>query len=334
LALLATLALIVGVLAGGAQARQGQARATTNWDFLIPTAVNPRAASMANFEQAFVNSVFKKTGGRLKITLRSPGELPFSLTQTMQAVSNNQVQMGDGSAFLAADNKVTYLALLPGLINTQKQFFVVSKLLDKELNKELANFNVTRLLTYMWPAQILWGTGEPPKSVTDMKGKKVRTNGEQQAYLFDKLGATPVSLTSPEVPPALQRRVVDAATTAAFNAWPGGWANLISWGYLQPINITPSYIIVNRTALNSLPRDVRTILLSEAAAWEKKMQVQIPKVETLYRRALENAGITLVPANSNDSRTIRNIMRPYWQKWADENGMADAMKTVRHALGK
>jgi TRAP-type C4-dicarboxylate transport system substrate-binding protein len=334
LALLALLILIAAVAAGAAQANQARARETINWDFLVPTAVNPRAASMANFEQAFANSVFKKTNGQLKITLRSPGELPFSLTQTMQAVSNNQVQIGDGSAFLAGDNKMTYMALLPGLINTQKQFFVVSKLLNQELNKELAQFNVTRLFTYMWPAQILWGTGTPPKSIADMKGKKVRTNGDQQAYLFQKLGATPVSLTSPEVPPALQRRVVDAATTAAFNAWPGGWANLITWGYLQPVNITPSYIIVNQKSLNSLPKNIRTILLSEAALWEKKMQVQIPKVEALYRKALERSGVTLVAANPNDNKIIRNIMRPYWQEWANKNGMADAMKTAKRALGK
>ena len=48
-----------------------------------------------NMHRAFAEDVTKATGGRLKITVYSGGELPYKFSDVLRLVATNQVQMGD-----------------------------------------------------------------------------------------------------------------------------------------------------------------------------------------------------------------------------------------------
>lgn len=332
----AVAALMITALAtaGGAGARSDVRKDTINWTFMSIVPPVAKGSSVGNFHQAFAREVEQRTQGQLKITIKTPGELPYAPAQTLANVGANRIQIGDGAAFVSGESKAVALTMMPFLITKQKQFVAAIKLLRPTLTQDFNRFGVESLYTYMWPLQIVWGKGDPPSSLRDLKGMKIRTSTAEQAYLFAQLGASPVTLPTPEVAPSLQRGVVNGVTTAAYNALPSGWGQLLDWAYLQPINITPGFVVVNKQALASLAPNLRTILRQVAAKWQAKMQTQIPRAEDRYREAISKLGVRMIQPNPADQRQGVGMMRPYWSKWAQDNNLTEQLSAIRRLLGR
>jgi len=311
--------------------------ATVNWDFMtIQAATTKGHTSMGNFEQAFADEVFKRTNGALKITLRPPGELPYALNQTVTTVGRNLVQMGDAGVFSAGEAKAIGVFGLPFLISTPKQFSAAVKVLRPTLSQQLATFGAQLLFYYTWPTQTAWGTGSPPTSLADLKGRKMRASSPEQAQFLKTLGADPVTLTTPDVAPSLQRGLVDGVVTSGFTALGTGWGSLLKWGYMTPLGYVPGLIVVNSSQIASLTPSVRTILMQVAAKWQAKMLTQIPKAETVYRKALGTEfNVKIINGNqAADTKLGIGIMKPIWGSWAAQNGLTQQVKALRRVLGK
>jgi TRAP-type C4-dicarboxylate transport system substrate-binding protein len=330
--------VLVAASAASATPDRGAGRtASVEWSFMtIQPATTKGHTSMGNFEQAFADEVFKKTNGALKITLRPPGELPYALNQTVTSVGQNLVQMGDAGVFSAGEAKVIGVFGLPFLISTPKQFVSAVKVLRSTLNQQLAQFGAQLLFYYTWPTQTVWGTGTPPKSLADLSGRKIRASSPEQADFLKDIGASPVTLTTPDVAPSLQRGLVDGVVTSGFTALGTGWGPLLKWGYMTPLGYVPGLIIVNKSQISSLPASVRSTLMKVAAKWQSKMLVQIPKAETIYRKALASQyGVKLVTGNTTaDTKAGVKLMKPIWGSWASQNGLATQVKQLRKVLGK
>jgi TRAP-type C4-dicarboxylate transport system substrate-binding protein len=331
---LAVVSLASLATAGGAAARVDATKATYNWTYMSIVPPVAKGSTVGNFHKLFAAEVAKATNGELVITVKSPGELPYSPAQTLSTVGANRVQIGDGAAFVAGESKAAALTMMPFLISTQKQFSASMKILRPSLQADFARYGTELLYHYMWPLQVVWGKGTAPKSLADFKGLKVRTSSAEQAYLFQKLGANPVTLTTAEVAPSLQRGVVNGVATAAYNALPLGWGQLVDWGYLQPINIVPGFVVVNKEALAQLPQNIRTILRQIAAKWQSKLLTQIPRAEGRYREGMAGQGVKLINSTAADQRRGVGIMKPYWTTWAKDNNLTTQLSAVRRLLGR
>jgi len=322
-------------IAGSASARSDVRKAETiNWTFMSIVPPVTKGSSVGNFHRSFAREVEQRTNGQLKITIKTPGELPYAPAQTLANVGANRIQIGDGAAFVSGESKAVALTMMPFLIAKQKQFVAAVKLIRPTLTADFNRFGVESLYTYMWPPQIVWGKGDAPSSMKGFKGMKIRTSTAEQAYLFSQLGASPVTLSTPEVAPSLQRGVVTGVTTAAYNALPSGWGQLLDWAYLQPVNITPGFVVVNKQALAGLPQNLRTILRQVALKWQIKMQTQIPRAEERYREGMSKLGVRLVQPNAADQKLGVVMMRPYWTKWAKDNNLSKQLTAIRRLLGR
>jgi TRAP-type transport system periplasmic protein len=331
---LAAFALVALTLTAGASARVDVKRDTFNWTFMSIVPPVTKGSSVGNFHKAFAAEVAAKTGGRLVITVKSPGELPYSPAATLATVGADRVQIGDGAAFIAGESKTAALTMLPFLITTEKQFTSSLKILRPSLTADFDKFGVQSLYTYMWPLQVVWGKGTAPKSLSGFAGMKIRSSTAEQAYFFEKLGADPVTLTTAEVAPSLQRGVVTGVATAGYNAFPLGWGQLVNWAYLQPINIVPGFVVINKSALAGLPADIRTTLLQVAAKWQAKLLAQIPRAEGKYRQGMAGQGVKLIPSTPADQKKGVAIMKPYWRKWAADNNLTTQLAAVLRLLGR
>jgi TRAP-type C4-dicarboxylate transport system substrate-binding protein len=331
---LAITAAVALVAVGGASARPDRGKATYNWTFMSIVPPVTTGSTVGNFHKAFAAEVEKKTNGQLVITVKSPGELPYSPTATLATVGANRVQIGDGAAFISGESKAAALTMLPFLISNVKQFTTSLKVLRPSLTSDFNRYGVQSLYTYMWPLQVGWGTGTPPQSLADFKGMKIRSSTAEQAYFFQQLGASPVTIATAEVAPSIQRGVVTGVATAAYNALPLGWGQLFKWGYLQPINIVPGFVVINKEALAELPAGIRSTLLSVAAKWQKKLLSQIPTAEARYRTGMKGQGVTLIQPAKADQKRGASIMKPYWVKWAKDANLSTQLKAVRKVVGR
>lgn len=133
-------------------------------------------------------------------------------------------------------------------------------------------FGVTALAVWPFGPQILL-CNQPISSLDDLKGKKVRSFTASMSTLLQELGAVPVTLSFPEVYPALQRGVADCGVTSPTSSNTGKWPEVTS--HLYPLSFSGSVQahIVNLDWLNGLEPAKREALTTamtkmEAELWE------------------------------------------------------------------
>ncbi len=193
----------------------GSARAATNWDhYLITGITHP----ISVFLTGFAEEVKKRTNGELVITPRPAGELPFRATEVVKITGDGLVQMGSAYAgFISGSSPISAVTGLPFLVRTYEDLEKTWPIIEKYSAKEFKKAGVKTLFHFSWPAQNLYGAGQPIRNLEDFKGRKLRTTDAKQAEMMRRLGASTVTLTTAEVPVAMERGLMEGMTTAAFN---------------------------------------------------------------------------------------------------------------------
>jgi TRAP-type C4-dicarboxylate transport system substrate-binding protein len=215
-------------------------------------------------------------------------------------------------------------------------------------NARLAErFGVKAVAIWPFGPQVFF-CSEPLTGLDDLSGQKVRSFTASMSTLLTELGAAPVTLSFPEVYPALERGVATCGVTSPTSANTGKWPEVTK--YLMPLSVSGSVQahMVNLDWWNSLP-----------AEEQAKLQTEFTKLEddlwALATKANEDAlscstggdcvggiytayDMTLVPVTDADKARVRAIaaekILPEWagrcdavydgcaQVWTDSIGAA------------
>jgi len=91
----------------------------------------------------------------------------------------------------------------------------------------------------IWPfgTQVFF-CNQPIRTLDDLRGLKVRSFTASMSALIERLGATPVTLSFPEVYPALQRGVASCGITSPTSANTGKWPEVTT--HLLPLSVSGS----------------------------------------------------------------------------------------------
>jgi TRAP-type C4-dicarboxylate transport system substrate-binding protein len=294
------------------------AQSTMEWKFFTYFPVNDKPAQL---NRAFAEEVTKATNGRLKIIVFAAGELPYKAPDVMRAVSTNQVQVGDVAVgFASGDVPELNVLSLPFLCTTYDAFDkaipAVRKVADDVLQKK---FGITALMHWTMPPQNFW-LNRPVARLGDLKGLKVRAWNPEQVEMMKLLGGSAVSITSAEVIPALERKVIDGAITSALSANDWRAYEIVRSGYMVNMTMGHQVMMVNSTELQKLPADVRDIFLAKAREWEPKYRQMSEEGDKTARTNLQANKVNLVTPTPEDRTSAQSVMRPMWDAWAAKNG--------------
>lgn len=318
----------------GALVPQGPAAAKVTWDYYLITGItHPVSQNL----KAFADEVRKRTDGELDIVVRPAGELPFRATEALRIAGQGQVQMASGYAgFLSGSVPVAAIAGNPFLVRTYDDLKKVWPIIDKYTAPEFEKAGAKTLFWWAWPEQNLYGRGEPIKALEDFKGRKFRVTDPKQAAMIEDFGASTVSLTTAEVPVAMERGLMEGVFTAAFNAVGAKWYEFLDWAWLPDIHIGgPNYEFVNIEAYNALPENLRKTLDEVAAEWGPKTLDKFEAMEAGDRKTLEEEhGLTMFVPPEDQVAAATKLMEPNWEAWAEEHNAQDALKEIREALGR
>ncbi len=294
------------------------AQQPVEWRFFTYFAVNDKPAQT---NRAFAEDVFKATQGRLKITVLAAGELPYKAPDVIKAVATDQVQMGDVAVgFASGDVPELNVLQLPFLCTTYAQFNkalpVVQPLVESTLQKK---FDVAVVMHWTMPPQNLW-LNRPVTKLDDLRGMKVRAWNPEQVEMMRALNGSAVSITSAEVIPALERKIIDGAITSALSANDWRAYDIVKTGYMVNMTMGHQIMMVNNNALKKLPPDVREILLAKVREWAPKYAQMSEEGDVSARKNLEANKVTLVEPTAADMTKARALMRPMWDQWAQKYG--------------
>jgi TRAP-type C4-dicarboxylate transport system substrate-binding protein len=309
----------LGVLAATALCASAQAQ--TKWD--MPTPYSDSEFHTRNV-RAFVEDVKKSTNGQLDITVHSNNSL-IKHPDMLRAVSTGQVniaefllgQFANEDPVFAADN-VPFVA--PGYDNAWKFYQAQKPVLEKKLQGR----GLKLLYAVAWPGQGFY-TKDPLKSVSDLKGAKMRTYSPLTSRLAELLGATSVQVQVTDVPQmfatgAMTTMVTSSATGTSTKAWEfvKNYYKTNAW---NPKNV----VVVNQRAFSSLPKAAQDGLLKAAAAaeprgWEMSKAREKEGDETLSKNGMMVAEAS--PELRSALAKIGDQMASEWEKSAGADGQA------------
>ncbi len=305
------------------------AQAPIEWRFFTYFAPNDKPAQT---NRAFAEDVLKATNGRLKITVLAAGELPYKAPDVVKAVASDQVQMGDVAlGFASGDVPELNVLQLPFLCTSYAQFDkalpAVRPVVDATLRKK---FGVDVLMHWTMPPQNLW-LNRPVARLDELKGMKVRAWNPEQVEMMKALNGSAVSITSAEVIPALERKIIDGAITSAFSANDWRAYDIVKTGYMVNMTMGHQVMMVNGDELARLPADVRSVLVAKAREWAPKYAQMSEEGDTAARKNLVANKVTLVEPDAADMARARALMRPMWDVWANKYG-AEGRQLVDGAI--
>lgn len=312
------------------------ARAQTKWDLYAMTgATHP----ITLHYKGFSDEVKKRTEGKLDIVVRPAGELPFKATEIVKATGDGNVQLGQAyQGFISGSVPLASIASLPFLVRTPEELAKVYPIIDKYTKPEFDKNGVKVLYWFTWPVQNVWGKGKPIKTVEDFSGRKIRTTDGKQSEMMKKLGGSAVSLTTAEVPVAMERGVAEGFFTAGFNVVGAKWHEFVQWGWIGQVHIGgPDYLLVNKAAYEKLDPKLREHLDAVAKDWGAKTTAENIKDEvTAFETLKTKHKVEMITPSEDQVKIITDKMKDYWETWAKQQGPnGEAMlKEIRTALGK
>lgn len=323
--------------AAGEQGDGGEpAGETISWDYMM---VLPVSHLFTQRAEAFADEVRERTDGQLDITVRPAGELPYGPDEFLRRTGDGSVALSQApSTFIAGDCAIAGLPALPFLLTSIEELQAAESILEPYLNDCFEQRGARLLYWNYFPNQQFWGGGEAVTSLDGLSGLQIRQTGAEYAALIELLGAEPVTLTTPEVAPAIQRGVMDALITAGLTVTGSQWHEFLEWGYLIDMGLPPDYILISQEAYEGLPEDVGATLDEIAAEFQGRAVEENQATEQESLDVLETEhGLTLTEASEEDTQRATELMTSYWEEWAQERGEAtlgEALAEVREAVGK
>jgi TRAP-type C4-dicarboxylate transport system substrate-binding protein len=195
-------------------------------------------------------------------------------------------------------------------------------------------YGVELLAVYAYPAQVIY-CKKPFVSLSDLKGRKVRTSSSSQADLMEALGAMPVSTSFAELMPYMRSGAIDCAITGTMSGNTIGLHEITSHLHTLPLNWGLSVFAANGAAWNGLPADVRALLKEElpkleAAIWaesERETQEGIAcnSGQSSACSAARRGKMVAVPLTPQDEQLRRDVFSStVLPRWIQRCGAACA----------
>ncbi len=176
----------------------------------------PSGDIFAEFANDYVNMVNTMSGGRLQITMLPAGAVVGAL-ELQDAIVGGALDGAHGvTAYWYGKNKAASLFGTPPAFGwNANQFLGWMKYgggqeLYDELVQDVLGLDLMGFLTGPMPTQALGWFAQPITSAEELRGLRYRTVG-LAADLFQELGTAVTILGGPDIVPALDRGVIDAA---------------------------------------------------------------------------------------------------------------------------
>jgi len=264
--------------------------------------------------------VEERTGGALKVTVYSSGQLMPSTEQT-SAVRQGTIEMQQNGTF--------YTALeIPFAMLTDNPFVLTADQwaplvlsggeLRPLMDEAFAEAGVT-LLGYTHAGTFGLASYKPIVTTEDWKGVKARiTAGNQN--IARELGLSVYSMTGGEACDALRKKVIDAVDMVTPSFISRGYEEFTPYFSDWQLDIAACDISVNTEALNALPPSTRDVLVSTFQEREKSAWEAADTNEGLCALLMLRAGVTLLPVARAEREKVMAIGKNQFEDWCAEMG--------------
>ena len=210
------------------------------------------------------------------------------------------------------------------------------------LKKEMRRWNAKFYMSSLLPLYEIVGKGEVPKTLSDFKGMRIRSLG-QQGKAMEKLGAVPTSVPAPEVYTSMDRGLLDAVGFAYYAHQSYRTFELGDWFTSGlAVGSIACGSMFNLDDWNALPKQYQA-LLNEFQQSEAGYPAQIAALNAAEKSApadFVKAGLKEWKVDKTERAGFEKAAgKPVWEDWAkamDKEGYKgnELLETIFAAIEK
>lgn len=321
--------ILTGITAAGmAASTHASLSAEFEWRYY---SVSPMGHPYSQILDKHFKAIQERSGDKLKIDLVYFGETPYKGAEAEKLMRDG---LGEMTEWLVSYSTSTYPLLsapeLPFLpieaLDPAKHIPAADKAwqspsVAKELDSILERHNAIRLSRFYWPPQNHW-LNKPIDRPEGFNGLKIREYSAEGIDFTTAIGATPVSMTAPDVYAALQRGALDGVVTASTSMTGIKWGEVLKAGYITNFKLSISLILVSKREYDKLPPDVQTILSEEIdKATSEILTFMVDNETKLHEQLKKDYGFTITYASPEDYAKLREIAQTaVWPAWVERVG--------------
>lgn len=260
----------------------------------------------------------------------------------MDALADGRIQMGSViPAAVSATHPRWAVLGLPGVIDRDEDYPKVAREVvwphvDAEMrrrwNARIVNMGAFTGTLFFSPASV-----GPVDTVEKFKGLKYRSHSVDVSRLISELGGAPVGLPFTELYSSLERRLVDAYTSATNAVIGNSLFEVTRYAEDWPAGHGLWFYVVSEEALKQLPPDIRQAVLNEFEAIQKDLASRQLAETTKSIADLKAKGIQFVTVSETEKNKAREIARRVvWTDWLQRTGPQgrELLENVLKVLGK
>ncbi len=279
------------------------------------------------YASELADTIVACSGGRVAMDCLATNSI-VSTVDMLDAVANGTLDCAETIAVSFPDDSLGLLSTLPvGMTAEEYMGWYLSgegqKILD-EVMLEIAP-NVVAFPCAMVDAEILYHSTTPIKSISDIKGLKVRGLSDW-AKIQTMLGASVVTLDGGECYEALSRGTIDAAEySTPFADYAAGYHEVAPYMTVPGIHCPAAthLLLINRNVWESMDEQLQSIIKTSCKAMliQAISEDRMANVEAWGKfEELEAAGkLTIFRLPDEDIDTIYEIAHEYYQEKCETN---------------
>lgn len=280
--------------------------------------VVPESSIGGKWEKYWIGEVEKRSGGWLKIHGFWGGELGYKGPELLEVTRDGLVEASAlVDVYLGGSLPEITVISLGFLIGDPLQAEIVRKDIEEVIGKKMRE-DWNTVVVGFWPSlgQTIV-TRKPIRSVSDLKGLKIRTSTEQQAKIVQILGGFPQILLFGEIYTSMHLGVIDGFITGARNLLDMKFHEIAGYVTFPALNSTFGGIMVNKDAFEALPEDVQKGLLDAGEATARKVLLDLALDAENLTHKLRQVGVEITQLPAEELTRLEVQMIPTWDEWKE-----------------
>jgi len=291
--------------------------------------------------QKFIKMIEKETNGKVTFTLFPSSQL-VPRKAALDGLKKGVIDMLASSAVyyhgIVPEGDVDWMPFVAaGHRKEFWDFINTGKVHDIIYNAYLKKANAVWLTDILCGSEGIIGRGTHKyEKIADLKGIKLRAAGGVATRTAKALGASPVTMATGEIYPALQRGTVDALIFPAYGLKDYKFYE-VGKTYTKPgLFIWCDDLWINKKSFDSLPKDIQATFKKVAHEWGKwASTVYWPRYEDEVEKWCQKKGVIFVTLPLSEVKKAQKLCQPVWDWYAGESPQCkELIKLLRQEAKK
>ncbi|SDP15403.1 TRAP transporter substrate-binding protein [Desulforhopalus singaporensis] len=281
--------------------------------------------------QEFIKRVAEATDGQLKFTVFPASQL-IGRNEALDGLKNGTIDMlaSCGAYYhgMVPEGDVDWLPYVS--LNNREKFW---EYMNNNEGGEAGRFHDIIYKAYQEKANAVWltnvicgssgiiGRGDTAYDTVDsLKNIKLRAAGGVSTRVAKAWGASPVTMATGEIYPALQRGTVDALLFYAYGLKDYKFFEVAKTFSQPPVFTWADDLWINQQALDRLPEHLKKTLVEVAREWGRWASVEYwPNYEEENKKWCIDKGVNFVTMDDANIEKSKEMLEEVWDWYAAES---------------